>query len=75
MSTTGAQVGVVRHRLYESILVARYGGIPVDIVSNDITDGIMQLVNMLENRTIDGFVLDTYSLLVFQKHFRYIVIT
>ena len=68
-SMSGAKVGVIRYRLYESILVAKHGGILIDIKSEDVTDGIMRLVTMLERRAIDGFVLDTYSMLLFQHHF------
>lgn len=66
---SGARVGAVRHRLYEAIIVAKEGGIIVDIERSNMTDGIKELVSMLKTQQIDGFVLDRYTLLLFKKFF------
>lgn len=63
-----ANVGAIRHRIYEAILIAHQGGTLVDVKAN-LADGIRQLINMLENKEIDGFVLDRYSLMSFYSHY------
>ena len=51
-------VGVIRHRDYEAILIASQGGILVDIHPVNITEGIHQLIHLMQSHEIDGFVLD-----------------
>lgn len=64
----GSKVGAIRHRLYEAIIVAKNGGILVDIEKENITEGVHELIHMLINRRIDGFVLDRYALLLLYIH-------
>ena len=45
-----ANVGVLRHHLYEAILIAHQGGILVDIDPVNVTDGIHELINMMNNK-------------------------
>ena len=66
----GSKVGVIRHRLYEAILIAKHGGILIDIERANVTDGIHQLIYMLRCKQVDGFVLDQYTLLLFHHYFK-----
>ena len=66
----GTKVGAFRHRLYESIVVAKYGGVLIDIEPVNATEGIRQLISKLKRKEIDGFVLDKYMLLMYNYHFK-----
>ena len=68
-SMSGSTVGAIRHRLYDAMLIEKHGGILIDIDPVNITEGINQMINNLTNREIDGFVLDRYTLLLFNRHF------
>ena len=43
-----SNVGVIRHRDYEAILIASQGGILVDIDPVNVTEGIHQLINLMK---------------------------
>ena len=57
-------MGVVGHHLYETILIANQGGVIVDVHAADMKEGIHTMVDMLNQGTIDGFVLDRFALIV-----------
>ena len=65
----GSKVGALRHRLYEAVLIAKHGGILIDLEPKNTADGIHNMITMLKNKEIDGFVLDRYTLLVVYRHF------
>ena len=67
-----ARVGAIRHHLYEAMLIAKHGGMLIDFEDNreNVTEGIRYLVNMLQRKDIDGFVLDRYTLLIFMRTFK-----
>ena len=64
-----AKVGVIRHHTYEGMMVAKLGGIVVHIQPANMEEGIHTLVDMLNNNTIDGFLLDQYELMLFYDYF------
>ena len=63
------RVGTIRHHTYEGILIANNGGVLVEVESSNITDGIKHLVQMLHEKEIGGFVIDSYELLLFCQLF------
>lgn len=63
----GKYIGAIRYRLYEATHVAQNGGILVDVHTDTLFDGIHELIEMLRNETVDGFVLDKYTLLLFHQ--------
>ena len=65
-----ANVGVIRHHTYEGILVANQGGILHDVDPDSLMDGLHTLIGMLDNKTIDGFLLDRYELMLYYKFFQ-----
>ena len=65
----GSKVGAIRHRLYEAIVTAKHGGILIDIQPMNVPDGVRDLIIMLKNKEINGFVLDRYTLLLLYRHF------
>ena len=65
-----ANVGVIRHHTYEGILIAKQGGILHDVDPPNLMDGVRELTKMLDNKTIDGFLLDRYELMLFYKYFQ-----
>ena len=66
----GAKVGVLPHRLYDAIVIAKEGGIVENVSSNDTIDGIYELVDKLKNKDIHGFAIDRYVLLMVYKYFQ-----
>ena len=52
------------------MLIAQRGGIIVDINPPNMMEGIHLLLQMLDNKTIDGFLLDRYELMLFYKFFQ-----
>lgn len=66
-SMNGKYIGGIRYRLYEATYVADNGGILIDVESPTISDGIHDLIEMLKNENIDGFILDKYALLIFHR--------
>lgn len=68
-SMEGTRVGAIRYRLYDAILIAKHGGVLVDVNMNNVTEGIHELIVKLKNKEIDGFVLDRYLLLLFYRIF------
>lgn len=58
----GSKVGVLQDRLYDALVVNEYGGI-VDISeAADFDLAIYELVTKLHNKTVDGILLDGYTL-------------
>ena len=63
------KVGVLRHRLYEAILIAKNNGVLRHVEADNTTHGIDNLVQQLNAGVVDGFVIDRYTLLLFYDHF------
>ena len=59
------KVGALRHRIYDSSLIATTGGILIDIEHINIFDGIARLIQMMRRKEIDSFVLDRNTYLMF----------
>ena len=57
--------------MYDAILIAKHGGVLVDIEPNNATNSIHQLIEKLKKKEIDGFVLDRYLLLLFYQFFEH----
>lgn len=67
----GAKIASIRDRLYDAKLVAESGGALIEVNSNgDASEGIHQMVHMLNTKQIDGFVLDKYTILLFYNKFK-----
>ena len=66
---TGSKIAAMRNRLYDAIVVAKNGGVLIQIRQINATDGIHQMVLMLKNKHINGFVLDKYTMLLFNRVF------
>lgn len=62
---SGMKVGALRHRTYESTIIAKSGGILVDVNHEDVYKGINDLIVLLRKKEIDGFVLDRNTFLMF----------
>ena len=60
-SMAGKKVGAMRHRVFEGAVIARGGGILVDVEMSNDTDTVFQLISLLRNKKIDGFILDRYT--------------
>lgn len=67
----GARVGALKNRMYDAAYIAVQGGILTDVGSDDDTFSIYRLVQMLNNKEIDGFVLDHYTFVWFTHHARF----
>ena len=63
----GQRIGVLKHRIYDTTAVAAHGGIAI-ATSKVGKDGIEELIRMLDQKLIDGFVLDRYFLISFNGH-------
>lgn len=62
----GSHVGVLKHRLHDIAVVAQDGGILYQTQIFKTMRGINELLLLLENKTIDGFLIDknTYNFFV-----------
>ena len=60
-SMSGKNVGALKNRLLEGLIVAKHRGIIKEIQHNNVSDGIDTMIQMLNNGTITGFVLDTVT--------------
>ena len=69
-SMKGARVGTVKSHIYEAIVISGEGGMIVDVDKDNIATSIHQLVQMLHEDAIDGFVIDKYELMLFYDHFK-----
>lgn len=61
----GARVGALRHRVYDACLIAEKGGILIDSHAKNDEEGIFKLIQLLQARKIDGFILDRYTYIIF----------
>ena len=66
--TSGTNAGTIRHRLYESLLNTKQGGMLIDMKSMDTTNGMHQMVI---NRQMDESVSHRCTLLLFYRHIAY----
>ena len=53
----GARVGVLKNRFYDSMMVVQHGGICKEIDYNNTVLGVVDMIQQLEKRTIDGFLV------------------
>ena len=64
----GTRVDAIRYRLYDAILIAKHGGVLVDIEPNNITDGIQSTfitvaLNVLHSSFLygrEGLIVQNY---------------
>ena len=61
-SMKGAKVGVLKYREYDMYVVAQRGGIAVEYSSGDFVYDLVGLMEKLQKKELDGFVLDKYTL-------------
>lgn len=66
----GAKVGALRHRTYDTFLIAKLGGHLVEIPPTNESLGIVEMIRMLRRKEIDGFILDRFTLIVFYRHLK-----
>ena len=64
---SGKKVGTLRYRLHDIALVAQHGGILYQGRIDKTLKGIGELIEMLENKTIDGFILDRNTYYYYYK--------
>ena len=64
---SGKKVGTLRYRIHDIALVAQHGGILYQGSIDNTLKGIGELIDMLENKTIDGFVLDRNTYYYYSK--------
>lgn len=68
------RVGALRHRAYDASVVAKHGGILVDIDAGNSTRSVLKLIRLLREKHIDGFILDRYTFILF-SHYAYNIIS
>ena len=52
-----------------SVFVTITGGVVVDVHSSNMSDGIHQMVGLLHDHKVDGFLIDRYALVLFYTFF------
>ena len=57
-----SQVGVLKYRDYDASLVVREGGVIQHTDASDFHADLLQLVHMLRVGSVDGVLLDKYTL-------------
>lgn len=68
----GKSVGVLKHRLFDAIAVARGGGAIYETSSTNLKAGIEELINKTRTKAISGFFLDKYTYMHAKKHHNFI---
>ena len=58
---SGEIVGGLKHRLLDAAIIAEQGGIIQEIESDNITAGIKELIKMLHQGNITGFLVDSQT--------------
>lgn len=66
----GKKVGVLKHRIHDIAIVAQHGGIIHTGKIYKTMDGIYDLIMMLHNKTIDGFLIDRNTYYHFSKRMK-----
>ena len=66
----GKRVGALRYHVYDAMVIANHGGIIEDAERKNVEEGIAGLIQRLLDKTLDGFVLDRYMLLMFCNYFK-----
>ena len=61
-------MAALRYRTYDASLIAMLGGILIEVELGSATQSIFGMIRMLQNKDIDGFVLDRYTLVLFSTH-------
>ena len=64
----GRNIGALRHRTYEASVIARNGGLLVDVETQNEENAIVKMMGMMERKEIDGFLLDRYTYLTVYYH-------
>ena len=60
--------------LHSGSLIARHGGLLVDVETSNEENAIVKMMRLLRNKDIDGFLLDRYTYLTVYYHMRYVQI-
>ena len=60
----GRPIGVLKHRIHDTSAVIAHGGIAIATTKGG-REGIPELIKMLKEKKIVGFVLDLYILITF----------
>ena len=69
LEMTGHRIGVQRYRTFDSIVIAKNGGIAKPTAAGGAV-GVSQVVEMLRRNEIDGFVLDRFTMITFHTFFQ-----
>ncbi len=65
----GAHIGALPHRLYDAMVIAKHGGILVNVKTrNDTIGAIYELVDMMKRKDINGFAIDRFVMLMLYRH-------
>ena len=68
---SGNVVGALKHRLLDAAIIAKHGGIIEEIEYDNFTSGITELINMLHQGDISGFLVDSQIYFVFNSIINY----
>ena len=64
----GKIIGSLKHRLHEATIISQHRGILQEIDTNDTILGIVDLMNKLYRKEIDGFLIDRPTHYYFKEH-------
>ena len=63
----GKFVGGLKHQVHDAIMIVQHGGILRDIAFNDTVIGVAELINMMERKIINGFLINKSTYHYFSK--------
>lgn len=67
---SGQKVGALANHLHDAIMVSQHGGIIHSIAYNKTIDGVFQLVKMLNQKEIDGYLISRSTYFYFARVLR-----